>query len=166
MRLSFCPWWGGGVRDGGHVWQRGHAWHWVGACMAGETATAVDGTHHIGMHFYRPQQSWGKVIFSQASVILSTGGVCSRGLSAPRGGVCVWFGGVCAWSRGVSVPRGCLVETPRDGYCCGRYASYWNAFLLNDTEKVELMVRIQSLMAYSHIPSMWPGLEQGIWEMA
>ena len=22
------------------------------------------------------------------------------------------------------------METPRDGYCCGRYASYWNAFLL------------------------------------
>ena len=26
--------------------------------------------------------------------------------------------------------RGCLVETPpQDSYCCGRYASYWNAFL-------------------------------------
>ena len=25
-------------------------------------------------HFYRPQRSWGKVIFSQASVILLTGG--------------------------------------------------------------------------------------------
>ena len=25
---------------------------------------------------YRPQRSWGKVIFSQACVILSTGGVC------------------------------------------------------------------------------------------
>ena len=28
------------------------------------------------MHFYRLQRSWGKVIFSQASVILFTGGVC------------------------------------------------------------------------------------------
>ena len=27
-------------------------------------------------HFYRPQRSWGKVIFSQACVILFTGGVC------------------------------------------------------------------------------------------
>ena len=27
------------------------------------------------------------------------------------------------------LPGGCLVETPPDGYCCGRYASYWNAFL-------------------------------------
>ena len=34
--------------------------------------------------------------------------------------------GVC--SGGVPAPRG---ETPpkADGYCCGRYASYWNAFL-------------------------------------
>ena len=32
--------------------------------------------------FYRPQRSWSKVIFSQASVILSTGGVCSLGVSA------------------------------------------------------------------------------------
>ena len=31
------------------------------------------------------------------------------------------------------------METPPDGYCCGRYASYWNAFLckicLNQTLK-------------------------------
>ena len=57
---------------GGHAWQgdmcgmRGHVWHggcagwramcgrgghaWQGACMAGETATAVDGTHPTEMH--------------------------------------------------------------------------------------------------------------------
>ena len=45
---------------------------------------------------------WGKVIFSEACVKNSVHGVCL-------------------------VPGG--VETPRDGYCCGRYASYWNAFL-------------------------------------
>ena len=84
--------------------------------------------------YYHPQRSWGKVIFSQASVILLTGGgvsaprgVCSWGVSAPRGCVCsrgcLLLGGFC--SQG-----GCLVETPRDGHCCGRYASYWNAFLL------------------------------------
>ena len=39
-----------------------------------------------------------------------------------------WSGG--AWSKEESGPGGCLLETPRDGYCCGRYASYWNAFLL------------------------------------
>ena len=40
--------------------------------------------------FYRPQRSWGKVIFSQASVILLTGGVPAQGgliggVSAPGG---------------------------------------------------------------------------------
>ena len=29
--------------------------------------------------------------------------------------------------RGQTPPR---ADTPRDGYCIGRYASYWNAFLL------------------------------------
>ena len=75
-------------------------------------------------------------------MILLTGGVSAPwgcllwGVSVPRGCL-LWGGGVC--SRGVSAPRGSalggcllwggLVETPRDGYCCGRYASYWNAFL-------------------------------------
>ena len=65
-------------------------------------------------HFLRGRQSqssflptayeiWRKVMFLYMSVILST----------IRGGwVGVWFGG------------GCLI------YCRGRYASYWNAFLL------------------------------------
>ena len=70
---------------------------------------------------------WGKVIVSQASVILSTGGV-----PAPRG---------VPGPGGVPAPGGgCLVETSRDGYCCGRYASYWNAFLF-----VSMMVKVQSL---------------------
>ena len=37
-----------------------------------------------------------------------------------------------AWG-GVSRPTpggGCLQAHTRDGYCCGRYASYWKAFLL------------------------------------
>ena len=54
-----------------------------------------------------------------------------RGVPGPGGG---------AWSWGVPGPRGVpsLRGTgsggpggdPPDGYCCGRYASYWNAFLL------------------------------------
>ena len=67
-------------------------------------------------------------MFLQVSVC-PRGGTCSRGCLA---------GG--AWSRGGLVPGGsgpggvlsrgvCLVETPPDGYCCGRHASYWNAFL-------------------------------------
>ena len=62
--------WQGGVCGGGGVHGR------EGACVAGETATAADGTHPTGMHscFCRPQRSWGKVTFSQASVLLTGGG--------------------------------------------------------------------------------------------
>ena len=72
---------------------------------------------------------------------LVPGGCLVLGVSAPGGGgVCLVLGG--AWSRGwggvgVSDPGGvgipaCTEADPpgRDGYCCGRYASYWNAFLL------------------------------------
>ena len=47
---------------------------------------------------------------------------CSRGGLLP--GRCLLPGGVPAWG-GVWRPPGA------DGYCCGRYASYWNAFLFN-----------------------------------
>ena len=48
------------------------------------------------------------------------------GVSAPGGCLLPW--GVSA--RGVSAPWGAWWSPPRDGYCCWRYASYWNAFLL------------------------------------
>ena len=62
---------------------------------------------HFMLH-YHPQRSWGKVIFSQLSVILSTGGLlpggaCSRGWLLP--GV---PGPGDAWSGGCLVGR-CLV---------------------------------------------------------
>ena len=64
--------------------------------------------------YYRPQRSWGKVIFSQACVILFTGGVgCVCAWSAE--GAWSWAGcmvpGDCAWSWGtVHGPWGvCLV---------------------------------------------------------
>ena len=57
---------------------------------------------------------WGKFWAEQA-----LGGACSGG---------------CAWFQGVPAPGGCMVEgtwwRPPHGYCCGQYASYWNAFLL------------------------------------
>ena len=51
-----------------------------------------------------------------------TPGGCSPGRSASGGGAC---------SKGGLLWKGGGVETPpkADGYCCGRYASYWNAFL-------------------------------------
>ena len=68
--------------------------------------TAQSRSVHKWVFHYRPQRSWGKVMFLQASVILLTGGVWSRGwgVSGPRG---------------VSAPRGvcsggCLL--PGEGY--------------------------------------------------
>ena len=95
-----------------------------------------DLSSHYGVFNYRPQRSWGKVIFSQASVILLTGrNASSRGCFLLGG----CFLGGC-FLGGVPPPRGELppggASSRRggpggDGYCCGRYASYWNAFLLN-----------------------------------
>ena len=58
-------------------------------------------------------------------------GVCHSvngmgGVPAPEGG---------GWAEGMSGPGGVACSQggssgdPRDGHCCGRYASYWNAFL-------------------------------------
>ena len=59
------------------------------------------------------------------------GCVCSRGCLIPGGSA----PGGMPTPRGVSAPggsargRGVATPLPRDGYCCRRYASYWNAFL-------------------------------------
>ena len=81
------------------------------------------------MIYYRQQTKFAGVMFLRVSVSRSVHGegVCSKG------GAC--FGGVPAPGRGVPARGICSrgggggVETPRDGYCCERYASYWNAFL-------------------------------------
>ena len=66
--------------------------------------------------------SWGGVPGPGDQIL---GGAWSGRVSAPRGvpglGGCLLLGG------------GGLVETPPDGYCCGRYASYWNAFLFGNS---------------------------------
>ena len=95
-----------------------------------ELDTSDRSLRNIRLFNYRPQRSWGKVIFLQASVILLTGGGAGPGGLCSRGG-----GGLVL--RGVLGPGGFLGlggggawwRPPRDGHCCGRYASYWNAFL-------------------------------------
>ena len=56
-----------------------------------------------------------------------------------EGGLLVWpSGGGGRWpSHQKATTQECLVETPLppDGYCCGRYASYWNAFLFKQNFK-------------------------------
>ena len=55
---------------------------------------------------------------------------CSRsrgGVPAPRGVPAP--AGCLLWGRGACSGGGWVETPPADGYCCGRYASYWNAFL-------------------------------------
>ena len=69
-------------------------------------------------------------MFLQVSVILSTGG----GVRGCSGGVRAWLLGGRAWQRGGHAWRGGvrgMHPPPRYGRSLrGRYASYWNAFLL------------------------------------
>ena len=69
-------------------------------------------------HHYRPQHSYGKVMFLHMSVILSTGGCVSEHAlgQAPPGQT----------SR---------ADTPQIATAAGRYASYWKAFLLDMNPK-------------------------------
>ena len=69
-------------------------------------------------HNYRPQQSWGKVMFLQASVILLTGGHA-------------WLRGVCGFFRGgmSGFSGGACVGYDEIRSMSGWYACYWNAFL-------------------------------------
>ena len=83
----------------------------------------VGGMHPTGMHacYHPPMKLREGYVFT---------GMCD---SVHRGGAWSWWGLV---PGGYLVPGVCLVpggawwRPPRDGYCCGQYASYWNAFLL------------------------------------
>ena len=104
-------------------------------------------THGLVQTSYHPQHSCGKVMFSQASVILSTGGCLTDppGQTSPREDTPLGrhppgktpprqkhpLGrhpppSAC-WD---TPPTQCMLGyTPPDGHYSGRYASYWNAIL-------------------------------------
>ena len=63
--------------------------------------------------------SCGKVMLSQVSVCPHGGGVHTLPADTP---------GQTPPPREDRLPR----QTPPDGYCSGRYACYWNVFLLNE----------------------------------
>ena len=97
---------------------------------------------------YRPQQSWGKVIFSEACVKNSVHrgqGVCMAGGACVAGGMCSrrsMHGRGHAWGvwQGACMTGGACHAHPntmRYGWSMRRqYASYWNAFLLPATMKL------------------------------
>ena len=85
-------------------------------------------------YIYRPQRSCEGYVFTRVCHSVR-GGVPGRGEVPGPGG---------SAPGGCLLPGGCLVQggmlrgvvcteadlPGRDGYCCGRYASYWIAFLL------------------------------------
>ena len=85
---------------------------------------------------YRPQRSCEGYVFTPVcQSFCSRGGGCAIP-ACIAGGIPAWLQGGLLLGGGL-LPGGtcsgggaCL-ETPlkADGYCCGRYASYWNAFL-------------------------------------
>ena len=87
---------------------------------------------------------WGKICLSgfQAHTQGGSWGVWPWGISRPTpkgevdgSGLCGLQAHTWGWEWGVSrpTPGGCIPACteadPSDGYCCGWYASYWNAFL-------------------------------------
>ena len=100
-------------------------------------------------YFYRPQTKFGARLYVYRCVSVHGGvavvwclvpGGCQvpGGCLVPRGvpgpGGYDPGGGVPAPGGGGLVLGGCLLLggawwRPPDGYCCGQYASYWNAFL-------------------------------------
>ena len=110
-------------------------------------------------------------LFPWGCLLLVRGGIpaCLAGFQAhsPRGKLRgIWPGG----SPGPH-PRGKLrgiwsggVETPRDGYCCRQYASYWNAFLFLSVFGVELAVNKNTFQwdAYRLLVTVGASLSRGV----
>ena len=91
----------------------------IPACLAGgiPVCLAVGGVCYPSMHCrWYPSMPCDR----SPRGCLVLGGCLVPGGSAP--------GGVC--SRGVPALGGWRTPPKADGYWCGRYASYWNAFLL------------------------------------
>ena len=68
-------------------------------------------------------------IFAGVCDSVNGGGVLPGGVLPPGGEGA--SSGRDTSSLGGSVPGGAWWRHPRDGHCCGRYASYWNAFLFS-----------------------------------
>ena len=113
---------------GGHVW-------W-GTCMTG-------GVHGRG-HAWWGEHAW------QGTCV--AGGMCGRG-ACMAGGVCM--------ARGACVAGGHAWYTPPRRYyeirsMSGRYASYWNAFLLFNCSDVQDVLEMMGVFHNKSISSIIP----------
>ena len=131
------------------------------------------------VNIYRPQRSWGKVMFLQACVILFTGGVSASvhaGILHPPGADIPWGA-----DPPEQTPPGSR-HPPRCRACweiwsmCRWYASYWNAILflcffswisvLLCMEKSAIHCKVTSLFIFEQdcipvgcvLPARWPYL--------
>ena len=74
-------------------------------------------------HIFTVCNEVAKVMFLQVSV-------CPQGVGVSAS----MHGGIHTPSPGADIPPEQIppgADSPRDGHCCGRYASYWNAFLFH-----------------------------------
>ena len=106
-----------------------------------QTSRQYDWTHRADVRslgiFIARKRSLGQdnIFRSMCQSFCSQGGwgVCSGGACSGEGllsGGVLLPGGAC--SGGCLLRGGRGVETPRDSCCCGKYASYWNAFLFDN----------------------------------
>ena len=127
---------GGGVCgcSGGHLWlsQGGHAWLLGGACMVARGGVRGCYGGHVwllrggGMHGCYGGVcvvfAGGCVVFARGHAWFFAKGAC---MVFPRGACVVFPGGAC-----VVFPGGACIGYDEIRSMSGRYASYWNAFLL------------------------------------
>ena len=123
------------------AWSRGGSWSWGGVPVPmGVSAPGPGGYPSMPCRFPGPLPR-GKLR-----------GIWPGGSPGPhprgklRG---IWSGGV---------------ETPRDGYCCRQYASYWNAFLFLSVFGVELAVNKNTFQwdAYRLLVTVGASLSRGV----
>ena len=81
------------------------------------------------------------------------GDVCHEGVMCGKG-VCVWWRGLCMakgvcgeWGGGGHAWQGACVAG-RDDHCSGRYASYWNAFLLANSFEFNEVFMFWQIVAF------------------
>ena len=118
-----CAWFGGGrhVAAGGHAWLGGHVWL-PGACVVAGGCMVAGGMHGC----------WGACMVAGGCVVAGGHAWFQVSMRGSRG-ACVVLGGMCGCWGACMVARGACIGYDEIRSMSGRYAFYWNAFLLLNT---------------------------------